>query len=400
MSRFSFVLTASVRRGLAIAAIGPILATSSAHAQADSARTLFQRGDFLDATTAYTRALMANPSDLDAELGLASIRLFENDLAGAKPLLHSLLVSDPQNARATRLLAELERREAEATQRATIEGGESVVPFLTDNPLPVVRATVNGIDANLLVDTGGDVDLEPALAEKAAVATVESGMGNFAGGLRAPTRRGMLRSLTLGSATAYDVPVHVFPTHAAALFDNVKIDGVVGTTLLERFLVTIDYPRNRLVLRPRSAAVSSAFLARATDARAAIVPFYLVGDHFVIAPARVNGAGNLFLFDSGLAGGGVMPSSALIGAAGISVDPARATTGYGGGGALTAIPFVAARVDVGTASQRNVPGIYTPQGSPFSLFPFVVWGAISHEFLKHYAFTMDFDTMRLVLDER
>lgn len=397
MLAFSFLIT-SIGRRLAIAAITPLLAAVSAHAQGDSATARFQRGDFPDAATAYARALQANPSDLDAELGLASIRLFENDLAGAKPLLHSILASDAQNARATRLLTELERREAEATRRTTIEGGESVIPFLTANPLPVVRATVNGIGANLLIDTGGDADLEPDLARMAGVATVESGMGNFAGGLRAPTRRGMLKSLTLGSATAYDVPVHVFPTHASSLFADTKIDGVVGTTIFERFLATIDYPHKDLVLRVRSATVSAALQARAANSRAAIVPFYLVGDHFVIAPAQVNGAGNLFLFDSGLAGGGVMPSNALIGAAGISINSARATTGYGGAGALTAIPFVADRVDVGTASQRNVPGIYTPQGSPFSLFPFAVWGAISEEFLKHYAFTVDFDAMKLVLE--
>ncbi len=161
-----------------------------------------------------------------------------------------MLAADPQNARASRLLAELERRQAEAARRTTIDGGQSVVPFVAAVPLPVVRATVNGIAANLLVDTGGDVDLEPALAAKARVATVDSGMGNFAGGLKAPTQRGALRSLTLGTATAYEVPVHVFPTHAAALFSGTKIDGVVGTTFFERFLTTMDYPRNRLGASP------------------------------------------------------------------------------------------------------------------------------------------------------
>lgn len=382
----------------ALAALAPLLAASSAHAQGVSAAALYERGDFSGAAAAYAEILQANPSDREAELGLASIRLFENHLAAAKPLLGAVLAADPQDARASGLLAELERRQAEAARRATIDGGESVVPFLTAVPLPVVRATVNGVTANLLVDTGGDVDLEPALAAKARVATVDSGMGNFAGGMKAPTKRGVVRSLTLGSATAYDLPVHVFPTHAAALFSGTKIDGVVGTTFFERFLTTMDYPRNRLVLRPRSAAASAAFEAGASDAHDAIVPCYLVGDHFIIAPAAVNDAGGLFLFDSGLAGGGVMPSDALVGAANLSVDRARATTGFGGGGAVTAIPFVAQRVSVGTAQQRDVPGIYTPQGSPFSLFPFVVWGAISHEFLKHYAFTMDFDAMKIALE--
>lgn len=373
------------------------LAASLAQAQGSSAGALFQRGDFSGAAAAYADTLRSNLADLDAQLGLASIRLYENDLSSAKPLLQSVLASDPKNARAARLLAELERREAEAVRRTTIDGAQSIVPFVTADPLPVVRANVNGVVANLLVDTGGDVDLEPRLAAKAGVATVDAGMGNFAGGLRAPTQRGVLKMLTLGGATAYDVPVHVFPTHAAALFSGIRIDGVVGTTYFERFLATIDYPRNQLVLRRRSASGSAAFQSRAAARRDATVACYLVGDHFVIAQAQVNDAAGLFLFDSGLAGGGLMPSSALIQAAGITIDQARATTGYGGGGAISAIPFVAARVSVGTTTQRNVPGIYTPQGSPFGLFPFVVWGAISHEFLKHYAFTVDFDAMKIVL---
>jgi len=364
----------------------------------DSAATSFARGDFPAAAAAYATELRSNPSDLDARLGLASIRVFENDLAAAKPLLESVLASDPQNQRATRLLAEVERRQTEAARRTTVGGTQSVVPFVTDDPLPVVRAMVNGVAANLLVDTGGDVDLEPALAQKAGVATSQAGMGNFAGGLRAPTRRGMLASLSLGNATAYDVPVHVFPTHAAALFAGTQIDGVVGTTYFERFLATIDYPHNRLLLRARSTAASDAFESRAAELGDAIVPCYLVGDHFVVAPAQVNGAGGLFLFDSGLAGGGVMPSVQLLKAADIAIDASHATTGYGGAGAITAIPFTAQRVTVGTALQRDVPGIYTPQGTPFALFPFEVWGAISHEFLKHYAFTVDFDAMKIVLE--
>ncbi len=52
---------------------------------------------------------------------------------------------------------------------------------------------------------------------------------------------------------------------------------------------------------------------------------------------------------------------------------------------------------MGTAVQRNVPGLYTPEGTALSPFPFTVWGLISNDFLKHYAFTVDFDAMMIVL---
>jgi hypothetical protein len=209
---------------------------------------------------------------------------------------------------------------------------------------------------------------------------------------------GMLGSLSLGGATAYDVPVGVLATHAAALFPNVHIDGIVGTTYFERFLATIDYPNDRLILRPRTPQSSLDFQRSAADAGAAIVPCYLVGDHFVMAEAQVNAApAGLFLFDSGLAGGGLMPSEALVKAAGIVLDKAAGGTGVGAGGPVEVVPFLADRVAAGTAVQRGVRGLYTPEGSPLSIFPFTVWGIVSNDFLHHYAYTVDFDAMRVVL---
>ncbi|HYL27987.1 MAG TPA: aspartyl protease family protein, partial [Candidatus Nitrosotalea sp.] len=162
-----------------------------------------------------------------------------------------------------------------------------------------------------------------------------------------------------------------------------------------------DYPRNRLVLRARSPKISAAFQAEAASAGATIVPCYLIGDHFVLAQAQVNDAPpGLFMFDSGLAGGGLMPSAGLVAAAKITVDRSKAQTGFGGGGAVTAVPFVAERVAVGTAVQQNVTGLYTPQGTPFGIFPFTVWGAISNDYLRNYAYTVDFEAMRIVLQAR
>jgi hypothetical protein len=107
----------------------------------------------------------------------------------------------------------------------------------------------------------------------------------------------------------------------------------------------------------------------------------------------------MFLFDSGLAGGGLMPSQLLVDTAGISLDRAHSSVGTGAGGPVQAIPFVAQQIAVGTTVQRNVPGLFTPEGSPFGLFTFTVWGAISNDFLRHYAFTVDFDAMKLLLSD-
>ena len=352
-------------RAFVVAVVTMAASTSVAGAQSD-AEAIFKAGDFSAAAVVYQRQLQNDPSDTAAALNLGAIRLYENDLAAATPLLRAVASADPQNARAAALLKELTRRADETARRSTVSGAETIAPFVTSDPLPVVHVVANGVAANFLVDTGGTVELEPDFATRAGV-TIEQGGGTgvFAGGKTAALRSGMLHSLALGSATAYDVPVHVFPTHAGALFKGVKIDGIVGTTYFERFLVTIDYPRQRLVLRPRSKAASAAFQAEAAKAGAAVVPCYLVGDHFVMARAEVNDAPlGLFLFDSGLAGGGLMPSDELVQAAGIKLDEAHAGSGMGGGGAVTSVPFTTDRIAVGSAIQHNVPGLYTPEGTP------------------------------------
>lgn len=387
-----------IKRRFAVLAITLAVTTSSGAAQDDPAATLFARGDFLGAAAAYQAVLRSHPADVSATLGLGTIRLYQNDLAAAAPLLRAVGAAAPADARVARLLKELERRKTEAGRPTSVPGGQTSVAFLTADPLPVVRGIANGQPGNFILDTGADVDLEPSFAAKARVKSESAGSGVFAGGKRAPVSSGMLGSLALGGATAENVPVHVLPTHAATLFPQLPIDGIIGTTYFERFLATIDYPNRRLILRARSSQSSAAFESWASSAHAAIVPCYLVGDHFVMAQAQVNAASpGLFLFDSGLAGGGVMPSAQLLTAAGIALEQNHASTGYGGGGAVTDVPFTAQRIAVGSAVQQNVRGIYTPEGSPFGIFPFIVWGAISNDFLAHYAYTVDFDAMKIVL---
>jgi len=385
-------------RQRAALALSVVLAAAAPAPGAPDAGALFRNGDFAGAAAAYQASLNANPKDGAALVGLGAIRLYQNDLDAAEPLLRASVAADPSSARGARLLDELQRRRAESARRSTVEGGETAVPFVVSDPLPVVRAVANGQEANLVVDTGGDVDLAPTFAARVGVRTEDAGAGTFAGGTQAPMRKGMLASLSLGGATADDVPVHVLASHSEILFPNVRIDGIVGTTYFERFLVTIDYPHRRLVLRPRTSAVSAEFQSQAKASGAAIVPCLLVGDHLVVARAQVNDAPEgQFLFDSGLAGGGLMPSPELVKAAGIRLDQAHAETGVGAGGPVRAIPFVARRVAVGTAVVENVRGVYTPEGSPFAIFPFTVWGAVSNEFLRHFAYTVDFDAMTVVL---
>ncbi len=389
----------ALRSLFALVAAAALVLPARALAGVTTADALFKAGDFDGAAAAYAAVLKAQPGDAAATLGLGTVRLYQNDLAAAQPLLAAAVAANASDARASSRMRELQRRLAEAKRPATVAGGETTVPFVTSDPLPVVKARIDGKDATLLVDTGGNFVLEPEFAASLGLSMQGAGNGVFAGGKTAAMQTATVDTVEFGTATAGTVTATVLPTHASDLFANgIKIDGVLGTTVFERFLVTIDYPHARLIVRPRSAAGSATFEAAAKAAGAAIVPCWLVGDHFVMARARVNDAPpGIFFFDSGLAGGGLSPAPQLIDAAHIALDQAHAGSGVGGGGPVATVPFVAERIAVGDAVQHGVKGLYTPEGTPFGIFPFTVWGLISNDFLDHYAYTVDFDAMDVVL---
>jgi hypothetical protein len=352
-----------------VAAVAMAFASPASATPADeAAHKLFETGDFVGAAAAYAALLQENAHDVAAEIGLGSIRLYQNDLTGAQPLLQAAVAAEPANARAAGLLAELKRRQAEAAKKTVVNGNEAEVPFVTADPLPVIEANVNGTAGQFLIDTGATVELQPAFAQ------------------RVKLQGGTASSIVLGSATAYDVSVRVVAHDLTRLFPNQRIDGIIGTTLFERFLATIDYPRHVLILQPDTPQVSQRFEAAAEKAHSSIVPCWLVGDHEVFAAAQVNEADpGLFYFDSGLAGGGLIPSPDLVRLAGLKVDPVKPAT------------FVAEKIIVGTAVQNNVVGFYDPRTNPFGVFPFEAWGIVSDLFLRHYAYTVDFNAMKIVL---
>jgi hypothetical protein len=93
-----------------------------------------------------------------------------------------------------------------------------------------------------------------------------------------------------------------------------------------------------------------------------------------------------------------MATKPTLDAAGITLDTAAAGTGTGGGGAVAIVPFTVDRLALGSAVVRDVRGLYTPEGSPLTeLFPFTPGGLISHQFFVHYALTLDFVRMQIIL---
>jgi len=368
--------------------------TSGFAAAGTPADAAFADGRFEQAQALYAQALQSNPRDAAAAAGLARVELYANELDAAS--LHALIAErvDLHNAVAAEVLGTVRDRTAIAEQARAIDVPASGVgvPFVRTEPVPMVRIVVDGHPADVIVDTGApDVALDPEFAHQIGV-TVDGGYAaTFAGGLTAQLREGSVRSVQLGPVTVHDATATILPSRALSQYEHRRIDGIIGAAFLARFTARIDYPNRRLVLFRRGARVVA-------PPGAIVARFWLYGDNDVFVRGSIDALEQqLFLIDSGAAGAGFMPEAWTVAAAHLRTMPNRAAFGMGAGGAVSAIPVVAERLCVATACQANARGLYTPSGSPLAAFPFRTAGIVSHEFLRRYAVTLDFDAMRVIL---
>jgi len=361
---------------------------------ASSGDELFKSGDFAGAQSAYSAELAANKNDPAANVGLARLDLYNNRLDEALAQTQIAATVAPGNPALDRIAPEVRARKAIAADGATtgIPGGVAIIPFLATDPLPLMRMTINGHAANVLLDTGApDIAVDPAFAKELNLHVTDTGgVGHFAGNKTAAIQETKIDGVLAGGLTVRHLNAMVIPSRGLPFFGEKKVDAVVGTIFLSRFLSTINYPKGQLELRPRSTIPT---IAGSTTAR-----FWWVGDHFLFTRGSVNDAPeSLLLVDSGLAGGGFVPTEATIQLAHVKTHPDQAGTGIGGGGAAQFVPVTADKLCLGTVCRSNVPGLYTPGGDPLQMFSFTAAGTISHEFLKHYAVTIDFNSMQVFL---
>ncbi|KKL64441.1 hypothetical protein LCGC14_2165020 [marine sediment metagenome] len=131
------------------------------------------------------------------------------------------------------------------------------------------------------------------------------------------------------------------------------------------------------------------------------IPFWMVGDHFMVAWGRVNKSKPLLFFiDTGLAGGGFTCPESTIKEARINLFTDQASIGVGGGGKVQAIPFIVDMLSLGAVVEYNVRGVFTGGPSLNEVLGFQIGGIISHMFFRKYALTFDFVKMRLILQKK
>ena len=348
----------------------------------------FKAGDFEAARLGYSQQLQLNPNDTEALVGLATVELYDNDLTGAHRDLLRALKIDPSNERAQRLNRTLAVRNGKIGDFQITQKRAAVLPFVSDAPLPVVRLSIDGATANVAIDTGAPVlVVTSSFAHTHNLQVTNAGEGTFAGGRRARVQEAMIADVSAGPLTVKNVRASVFAGPGLSSPAG-RIDGIIGTAFFAHFLTTIDYPSHRLILQPAGTS---------PDANAvADVPMWLVGDHFIFAKGSVNDSPALLNVDSG-AGFGIQLTKAVLDAAHITPRSDQPKSFMGGGGATRTLPFLADSVSLGGARQTDVSGVYFPDGDQYGVFPFTVAGTVSGGFLKRYAVTFDFKSMRISL---
>lgn len=129
--------------------------------------------------------------------------------------------------------------------------GSITIPATKIGRALVVRAKLNGVrEVSLIVDTGAEltvlshaVALDAGLLPSQTVATVT--LNTAGGSVRADVFR--VGSVSLGEAEARDVTAAIHDLSDAPA----GIDGLLGLSFLDKYLVTLDAQKGELQLKPR-----------------------------------------------------------------------------------------------------------------------------------------------------
>jgi tetratricopeptide (TPR) repeat protein len=418
--------------------------------QLDVADAAYREGKFDEAEAGYLDAYALAPLNATVLEQLGTLALWKNDLEQAERYFKDALIHTPwyrnfwpfntqlkyrlgmtyyrqdrftdvarlfEEARGPMAIGPFRELEAFAAQMALfektdpylIEGPEeSLIEFVTTDPLPVIEVSINGNTPRyFIIDTGGmEVILDDQLADEIGAEMAGALTGSYAGGKKAVTGLGKIDSISIGDFVMYDVPIHTLDIESVSyLFDGLKIQGIIGTRLLMHFLSTIDYANGALLLKRMTPANLESLNSRIERNEGKVIPFWLAETHYILAYGSVNDLKpTLFFVDTGLAGAGFTAPETVLQEAGIEVDWTKAQVGIGGGGEFEEVDILVDRLTLGTGANEIVEYQILGKANedPASILGdqlgFNIGGLISHQFFRKYALTLDFTGMRLIVE--
>lgn len=134
------------------------------------------------------------------------------------------------------------------------------VPFTFNGNTIEVPGSYDGIAGNFTIDTGsrGSLSLNAPFVAKNGLDKSGKGIDAVTGwGIGGPTRSVALRGATLRiGTTQVTSPVVELSTDKAGAMADAAISGNIGAGILKRFVVTLDYGRTTLYLKPLNAPMA------------------------------------------------------------------------------------------------------------------------------------------------
>ena len=300
------------------------------------------------------------------------------------------------------LVAAVTRLRAEHPLKVRLDGiteipfaRDLLVVYLLRPYFPAFKAEIEGQARTVHVDTGGTfLHMGPEQANELGIDVGEGGLG-FHGYTEIDIKLGIAKTFKLGSAVLENVPVAVIPTLTGSQ------DFIIfGTSVLEQFHSTIDYPRNRLILSPRSDTNLTEEHMQKLPGNHVEVPFHLWADHYMFARGGFGKHRSLnFFIDSGLVKLGwsrfwlrqacFSTTSELYKKWGVEDDVED------GDLFQSDLP-----ISLGELVQTDQFFETTPKPYASSFGGVRIDGLLSHAFLKKYAWTIDFDRSVYVFSSR
>ncbi len=380
------------------------------------ARAAWAAGHFEEAEKALAAVLKLNKQEPEALWLLARINLMTGDLRGAERNLraaekagaHPAIIAhqagvlsarrlDFRRAAAAYAIAQetplAERYQAFEGKPLSMKwGGDGCsveLPLLDGFEAPVVKATLEGEEVNLLVDSSvQDVILDPRMAIKLLISTDAmsqlggpQAQGGFAVG------HGQAENLLLGDLSVTQVPVDMYPAELMAeVSAGRNIHGVLGNRVFQQVQVTLDMPNRKLVL-VRDAGKCK---AKAKAFRSGVsVPYVVHDGYMMFVMGKMNGAEGLFLVNSAMRGAGLAATVGAFARAGVGSPVLRA----GQPGAFVEVDAV----EVGGLSLGKVTAAWgwAEQGAPDA---FRVDGMLGLEAIGPRRWTIDYPSQTFYFD--
>jgi Tfp pilus assembly protein PilF/predicted aspartyl protease len=399
---------------------------------------LFRQGDLLQAESQFRKSLTLNPKQASAHLGMGRILLSRlkspealqsleqamqfapdledpyffageaygntHNLKGQIQSLEKYISFDSlthperlQNAKA--LLQFFRSLEKEAVSEIDEQSRNYVFEVQPFFGLMLIEVRVNGEGPfRFLVDTGAtSTVISNTLLSQLKITPIATSITRCVGGEgRIGSQLCKLSSLEIGDLKIKNVPVSSFDN---AIFAEL-IDGVLSTSTLSDFLITLDYSDHRILLNPRPSSTGSPCKEGKAAAKL-LGEFRIFGNLLLVAVSVNHQTSKNFLFDTGAVTSALSKKQASLLGVNEDTPDSRVDIQFAGACGVTKSVLSVNRVDLSSLgrSVKYAQILAVDLQEISKELETEVSGILGGDFFSHYKVTLDYYNTTIKLED-